>query len=44
VAFHGPHYADYVRQDLAAFFAEAGLVVERVERVRLSRLMVLAKP
>jgi ubiquinone/menaquinone biosynthesis C-methylase UbiE len=44
VAFHEPYYADYVRQDLAALFAAAGLTVERVERAYLSRLMVLAKP
>lgn len=44
VAFHEPYYADYIRQDLPALFAAAGLTVERVERVYLSRLMVLAKP
>jgi ubiquinone/menaquinone biosynthesis C-methylase UbiE len=44
VAFHEPYYADYLRQDLGALFAAAGLTVERVERAYLSRLMVLAKP
>jgi SAM-dependent methyltransferase len=43
VAFHEPYYADYIRHDLAAPFAAAGLKVEQVETVYLSRLMVLAK-
>ena len=43
VAFHEPYYADYIRHDLSALFEAAGLRVELVETVYLSRLMVLAK-
>ncbi len=41
VAFHEPYYADYVRQDLAALFAEAGFRVESVEIAYFSRIMHL---
>ena len=43
VAFHEPYYADYIRHDLTALFEAAGLKVEQVETVYLSRLMVLTK-
>jgi ubiquinone/menaquinone biosynthesis C-methylase UbiE len=44
LAFHEPYYADYLRQDLAGLFGNAGFAVERVELAYLSRVMVLGKP
>lgn len=43
-AYHEPYYADYVRQDLGALFADAGLSVVRSERAYLTKIMVLDKP
>jgi len=43
-AYHEPYYADYVRQDLAALFAEMGLVAASTERAHMSKIMVLDKP
>lgn len=43
VAFHEPYYADYIQQDLDALFTEAGLTVEAVDIVHLSRMMVMSK-
>jgi ubiquinone/menaquinone biosynthesis C-methylase UbiE len=43
-AYHEPYFADYVRQDLAALFAEVGLVPIRTERAYMSKIMVLDKP
>ncbi len=42
-AFHEPYYADYLRQDLAALFAAAGLTLDRIDLAYLSRVMVLRK-
>ena len=39
-AYHEPYYADYVRQDLGALFAAAGLDAVRTERAHLSKVMV----
>lgn len=43
-AYHEPYYADYVRQDVAGLFAEAGL--ERVSKARahMSTVVAAAKP
>jgi ubiquinone/menaquinone biosynthesis C-methylase UbiE len=43
-AYHEPYYPDYVRQDLRALFAEAGLVTERSELAFMSKVLVLGKP
>jgi ubiquinone/menaquinone biosynthesis C-methylase UbiE len=43
-AYHEPYFLDYVRQDLAALFAERGLVPVRSERAYMSKVMVLDKP
>lgn len=43
VAFHEPYYADYVRQDLTALFAEAGFRQESVEVAYFARIMHLVK-
>jgi ubiquinone/menaquinone biosynthesis C-methylase UbiE len=43
-AYHEPYFADYVRQDLAALFAEVGLVPVGTERAYMSKVMVLDKP
>jgi ubiquinone/menaquinone biosynthesis C-methylase UbiE len=44
VAFHEPYYADYVRDDLGAMFAAAGLRPEGTEIAYLSRVMRFRKP
>jgi len=41
IAFHEPYYKDYVREDLTALFAEAGLRTVTVQRAFFSRVMVL---
>lgn len=38
---HEPYYADYLKDDLRALFAQKGLVTEAVERAFFSRMMVL---
>src|SRR5690606_36947516 len=42
--FHEPYYAGYLREDLPALFAEAGLEVVEEKPVFLSRLVVAEKP
>ncbi len=42
-AFHEPYYADYIRQDLEALFADAGFEIAQVERAHFSRVMVMRK-
>jgi ubiquinone/menaquinone biosynthesis C-methylase UbiE len=44
LAYHEPYYADFVRHDLTALFAEAGLPTVHVERAHMSKILVLAKP
>ncbi len=44
VAFHEPYYADYVRCDLRALFADAGLQAGESEVVYFSRVMTFDKP
>jgi ubiquinone/menaquinone biosynthesis C-methylase UbiE len=44
LAYHEPYYADFVRDDLAALFAEAGLRTVHTERAHMSKVLVLAKP
>ena len=41
---HEPFYRDYVRDDLAAILAEAGLRVASVERCWLSKVVEARKP
>ncbi len=43
-AFHEPYYADYIRCDLDALFADAGLAVGGTDLVFLSKMLVLEKP
>lgn len=44
LAFHEPYYADYVRDDLPAVFAAAGLETVGVDRAFFSRIMTMRKP
>jgi len=43
-AYHEPYYPDYVKQDLSALFAKAGLRAEHSELAFMSKVMVLGKP
>ena len=43
-AYHEPYYADYVRQDVAALFAAAGLRPVGKARAHMSKVVVAAKP
>ena len=43
VAFHEPYYADYVREDLPALFAEAGFALEETIPAYFSKVLVLRK-
>ena len=43
-AYHEPYYADYVRQDVAALFADAGLRPLSQARAHMSKVVVAAKP
>lgn len=42
--FHEPYYAHYVRDDLKAMFAEAGLTLDTADLVFLAKMMVCRKP
>ena len=44
LAYHEPYFADFVRDDLTALFAQAGLRTIRAERAYMSKVVVLAKP
>jgi ubiquinone/menaquinone biosynthesis C-methylase UbiE len=44
LAYHEPYFADFVRDDLPALFAEAGLATVRTERAYMSKIVTLAKP
>ena len=43
-ANHEPYYADYVRHDVAALFADAGLRPVSNARAHMSKVVVAAKP
>lgn len=43
LAYHEPYYADFVRHDLRALFAEVGLETIRSKRAYMSKIMVLAR-
>jgi ubiquinone/menaquinone biosynthesis C-methylase UbiE len=43
-SFHEPYYSSYVREDLPALFAEAGLVAEGSELAYFSKVMTFRKP
>ena len=43
VAFHEPYYADYVREDLAALFGDAGFALEETIPAYFSKVLVLRK-
>jgi hypothetical protein len=43
-AYHEPYYADYVRQDIAALLATAGLQPVRSTRAHMSKVVVAEKP
>ena len=44
LAYHEPYFADFVRDELAALFAAAGLQTVRAERAYMSKIVVLSKP
>jgi ubiquinone/menaquinone biosynthesis C-methylase UbiE len=44
LAYHEPYFADFVREDLTALFAQAGLRTIHAERAYMSKVVVLAKP
>jgi hypothetical protein len=43
-AYHEPYYADYVRHDMAALFADAGLRPVSAARAHMSKVVVAARP
>jgi ubiquinone/menaquinone biosynthesis C-methylase UbiE len=43
-AYHEPYYADYIRQDIGALFAEAGLELVSKTSAHMSTVIVAAKP
>jgi ubiquinone/menaquinone biosynthesis C-methylase UbiE len=43
-AYHEPYYRDYVRQDVAALFADAGLRPLDKARAHMSKVVVAVKP
>ena len=43
LAYHEPYFADFVRDDLPALFAEAGLATVRTERAYMSKIVTLAR-
>jgi ubiquinone/menaquinone biosynthesis C-methylase UbiE len=43
-AYHEPYFADYVRQDVTALFAEAGLRPVGKARAHMSKVVVAARP
>ena len=43
IAFHEPYYADYVREDLAALFGDAGFALEETIPAYFSKVLVLRK-
>ncbi|MGH6900045.1 MAG: class I SAM-dependent methyltransferase [Geminicoccaceae bacterium] len=44
LAYHEPYFADYVRHDLRALFAEVGLQPRSAERAHMSKIMTFDKP
>jgi len=42
LAYHEPYFADFVRDDVSALFAEAGLETVRTERAYMSKIVTLA--
>jgi ubiquinone/menaquinone biosynthesis C-methylase UbiE len=44
LAYHEPYFADYVRHDLRALFAEVGLQPRSAERAHMSKVMTFDKP
>ena len=44
LAYHEPYFADFIREDLTALFAEAGLRTIGAERAYMSKVVVLDKP
>jgi ubiquinone/menaquinone biosynthesis C-methylase UbiE len=44
IGFHEPFYASYLREELKALFAEAGLVCEETEFAFLTKVMRFRKP
>jgi ubiquinone/menaquinone biosynthesis C-methylase UbiE len=43
-AYHEPYYADYIRQDVAALFADVGMQPVGNTRAHMSKVVVAAKP
>ncbi len=43
VAFHEPYYADYIRDDLAGLFEDAGFTVRSTDIAYFARMMVMEK-
>jgi ubiquinone/menaquinone biosynthesis C-methylase UbiE len=44
LAYHEPYFADYVRHDLSALFAELGLAPQSAERAHMSKVMTFDRP
>jgi ubiquinone/menaquinone biosynthesis C-methylase UbiE len=44
LAYHEPYFADYVRHDLRALFAEVGLQPKSAERAHMSKIMTFDQP
>ena len=44
LAYHEPYFEDYVGHDLAALFAEVGLLPKSAERAHMSKVMTFDKP
>ena len=44
LAYHEPYFADYVRHDLGALFAELGLGRRSAERAHMSKVMTFDRP
>jgi ubiquinone/menaquinone biosynthesis C-methylase UbiE len=42
--FHEPYYSSYVREDLAALFAEAGMTLEATDLAYFSKIVTFRKP
>lgn len=44
VGFHEPYFSSYLKEDLAALFADAGLVLEETQHAFLTKVMRFRKP
>ena len=44
LAYHEPYFAECIRHDLRALFAEVGLLPKSAERAHMSKIMAFDKP